>query len=124
MPKWWLEQKDDVAQAINVAESTSGHQIIVHVGNLGRHPDKMANRFARKWPQASLIFCVDPKHRHFEIRWSSAIQLDDVHVTEAVRAPLREHNLARAITELAALLPQQREGQELPDIVDESDSGS
>lgn len=124
MPKWWLEQKDDVARAINDAESTSGHQIIVHVGNLGRHPDRVANRFARKWSQASLIFCVDPKHRHFEVRWAPSVNLDSHRVTDVVREPLREHNLARAITDLAALLPRQAEGKEIPDIVDDSDSGS
>lgn len=117
MTKWWLEQKAEVARAIHTAEEASGHQIVVHVGNLGRHPDKRANQLAVKWSVASLVFCVDPKHRHFEIRWSPTLQLDSARATEAVTDALRAHDLSAAITALAALLPVQEEGHELPDIV-------
>jgi hypothetical protein len=34
---------------------------------------------------------------------------------------LRVHDLPGAITALAALLPHQEEGEELPDIIDETD---
>lgn len=117
MPKWWLEQRESVAHAIHEAEEISGHQIVVHVGNLGRHPDRMANRLAAKWSTASLVLCVDPKHRHFEVRWSQAIDLDADSVTQAVTEPLRSQNLAAAITAVSSLLPVQEQGVELPDIV-------
>lgn len=117
MTKWWLEQKAEVAHAIHTAEETSGHQIIVHVGNLGRHPEKRANQLAVKWSAASLVLCVDPKHRHFEIRWSPSLQLNSQRATEVVTDALRAHDLSAAITALAALLPVQEEGHELPDIV-------
>ncbi len=124
MPKWWLERQDDVARAIHDAEETSGHQIVVHVGNLGRHPERMANKLAVRWSKASLVFCVDPKHRHFEIRWSPTVELDPQLATEAATQHLRSQDLAAAITALAALLPVQQEGEELPDIVTDEDSGS
>ena len=117
MTKWWLEQKAEVAQAIHVAEETSGHQIVVHVGNLGRRPEKRANQLAVKWSAASLVFCVDPKHRHFEIRWSPSLQLDSQRASFAVADALRAHDLPAAIAALAALLPIQELGHELPDIV-------
>lgn len=119
MPKWWLEQKDAVAQAIHNAESTSGHQIVVHVGSLGRNPQKRATQLAVRWAQASLVLCVDPQHRHFEVRWSPTLRLDPEQVTRVVTENIKMHNLANAITELAALLPVQKEGTELPDIVND-----
>ena len=121
MAKWWLEHKDEVATAIDQAESSSGHQIVVRVGNLGRYPEKRANQLAVTWPTASLIFFVDPRHRHFEIRWSEGLNLDSQRASEVVVEPLRAHNLAAAITALAALLPVRQEGEELPDIVDEGE---
>lgn len=117
MAQWWREQKDEVARAIDAAEEKYGHQIVVHVGNLGRHPERMATRLAQRWSSASLVFCVDPKHRHFEVRWSQHLTLDQSDVTSAVTEPLRSHDLAQAITALAALLPIQEQGDELPDIV-------
>ncbi|CAB4664776.1 unannotated protein [freshwater metagenome] len=121
MPKWWLEQKAEVAHAIHEAEATSGHQIVVHVGNLGRHPEKRADQLAVKWSGASLVFCVDPRHRHFEIRWAESLQLDGQLATQVVTEPLRAQDLASAITALAALLPVQQEGAELPDIVNDDE---
>jgi hypothetical protein len=122
VPKWWLEQRAKVAQAIQEAEVSSGHQIVVHVGNLGRHPEKRASQLAVKWSGASLVFCVDPQHRHFEIRWSESLQLDVQHVTQVVTEPLRAHDLANAITALAALLPMQQVVVELPDIVSDDEN--
>ena len=121
MAKWWLEQKDEVAETIHNAEASSGHQIVVHVGTLGRRPKKRADQLAKRWSDASLVFCVDPAHRHFEIRWSASLQLDGQRATEVVTEPLRAHNLSAAITALAALLPVQEEGSELPDIVSDDD---
>jgi hypothetical protein len=74
-----------------------------------------------KWSGASLVFCVDPRHRHFEIRWSKSLQLDGQRATQVVTEPLRAQDLASAITALAALLPVQQEGVELPDIVSDDE---
>jgi hypothetical protein len=119
MTKWWLEQKEQVARAIQMAESTSGHQIVVHIGSLGRHPERRADQIAQRWSRASLVFCVDPQHRHFEVRWASSLQLDGAQVTHVVAEHLKAQNLAQAITALAELLPTQQEGSELPDIVND-----
>jgi len=118
--KWWKQQRDAVARAVHEAEETSGHQIVVHVGNLGRRPARSADRLATKWSKASLVFCVDPWHRHFEVRWSSAVSIDAERVTGIVTEPLRRQDLAAAVTALATLLPVQEPGAELPDVVDDS----
>ena len=121
MPQWWKDNANQVAEAIDTAERTSGHQILVRVGPLGRHPARVADKFAIRYPQASLVFCVDPKRRVFEVRWSSSLQLDSNQATASVQEHLRAHDLPRAITALAALLPHQEEGEELPDIIEETD---
>lgn len=121
MPKWWKENAHAIADAIDTAERTSGHQILVRVGNLGRHPNRVADKVAARYTLASLVFCVDPKHRVFEVRWAPSLQLDPVAATAAVQGPLRDHDLPGAITALAALLPRQEEGEELPDIIHETD---
>lgn len=120
MAKWWDAQKDAVARAVHEAEERSGHQIVVDVGNLGRNPTRTADRLAVKWSGASLLFCVDPRHRHFEIRWNASVAIDGVRASEAVVEPLRRQDLAAAVTALAALLPVQTPGEELPDIVDDT----
>jgi hypothetical protein len=122
MSRWWKENQAEVAEAVDTAEKTSGHQILVRVGSLGRHPDRIANKIALKYPAASLVFCVDPRRRAFEVRWTQAVNLDASQATAAVQAPLREHNLPAAITALAALLPHQEEGEELPDIIDDREN--
>ncbi len=121
MAQWWKDNADQVAKAIDTAERTSGHQILVRVGPLGRHPARVADKIATRYSTASLVFCVDPQHRVFEVRWSQSLQLDPTQATAAVREHLRAHDLPSAITALAALLPHQEEGQELPDIIDETD---
>ena len=121
MSRWWKDNQAEVAEAVDTAEKTSGHQILVRVGRLGRHPNRIADAIALKYPGASLVFCVDPRRRTFEVRWTQAVNLDASLATAAVQAPLREHNLPAAITALAALLPHQEEGDELPDIVDDRD---
>lgn len=119
--KWWKQQREAVARAVHEAEETSGHQIVVHVGNLGRRPERSADRLAVKWSKASLVLCVDPWHRHFEIRWSGSLSIDAARATEVVTDPLRRQDLAAAVTALAALLPAQEPVAELPDVVDDSE---
>ena len=121
MPKWWKENSHLLAESIDTAERTSGHQILVRVGPLGRHPNRVADKIATRYTQASLVFCVDPRRRLFEVRWSPTLQLDSAMATATVQEHLRAHDLPSAITALAALLPRQVEGEELPDIIHETD---
>jgi len=115
---WWLSQKATVARAVDDAERASGHQIVVAVGKLGRRPDIAANRVARKHKGATLVFCVDPLDRRFELRWSAAVSLSE-EVIKQTSALLAGERLAEAIALVAASLPVQAEGDELPDIVEE-----
>jgi hypothetical protein len=121
MPQWWKDNADQVAEAIDTAERTSGHQILVRVGPLGRHPERVADKIATRYTQVSLVFCVDPNRRVFEVRWSPTLQLDPAQATASVQGHLRDHDLPSAITALAALLPRQEEGVEFPDIIEETD---
>ncbi len=115
---WWLSQKAGVAKAVDDAERGSGHQIVVAVGKLGRRPDIAANRVARKHKGATLVFCVDPLDRCFELRWSATVSLS-VEVIKQTSALLAGERLAEAIALVAASLPVQAEGNELPDIVED-----
>jgi hypothetical protein len=121
MPQWWKDNAQQVAEAIDTAERTSGHQILVRVGPLGRNSKRAADKIATRFPQVSLIFCVDPRRRVFEVRWSQSLQIDPTQATASVQEHLRAHDLPRAITALAALLPHQEEGVEFPDIIEETD---
>lgn len=115
---WWLSQKAGVAKAVDDAERASGHQIVVAVGKLGRRPDIAANRVARKHKGATLVFCVDPLDRRFELRWSATVSLSE-EVIKQTSALLAGERLAEAIALVAASLPVQAEGDELPDIVED-----
>ena len=121
MAQWWKDNAQQIAEAIDTAERTSGHQILVRVGPLGRRPERVADKIAIRYTQASLVFCVDPNRRTFEVRWSPTLQLDPARATASVQGHLRDHDLPSAITALAALLPHQEEGEELPDIIEETD---
>ena len=115
---WWLSQKATVAKAVDDAERATGHQIVVAVGKLGRRPDATADRVARKQKGATIVFCVDPLDRRFELRWSSDIALADEIVAQTSRL-LADQRLAEAIALVATVLPVQAEGEELPDIVED-----
>lgn len=119
MARWWKDNADLVKSAVDEAERTSGHQIVVWVGDLGWRPNRTADRIASRYEAASLVFCIDPRHRKFELRWSVRVAVDSGRITEAARAALKEHDLPRAIRDVAAVLPRQHEGEELPDIVEE-----
>ena len=121
IPKWRKANAQQIAEAIDMAERTSGHQILVRVGPLGKYPGRVADKIATRYSQASLVFCVDPRRRVFEVRWSTSLQLDSNQAATSVQEHLRAQNLPAAITALAALLPQLQEGAELPDIIEESD---
>lgn len=115
---WWLSQKATVAKAVDEAERATGHQIVVAVGKLGSRPDVTANRVARKQKGATIVFCVDPLDRRFELRWSTAVTLSDKTVSE-ISQLLAAHRLADAIALVATVLPVQTEGDELPDIIED-----
>jgi len=115
---WWLSQKPTVAKAVDDAERATGHQIVVAVGKLGRRPDIAANRVARKQKGATIVFCVDPLDRRFELRWSTAVTLPDEIIARTSQL-LAEQRLAEAISLVATALPAQAEGEELPDIVED-----
>ena len=117
MTKWWNENESAIRTAIDEAERSSGHQILVRVGPLGWRPERTANRIAAKYPAASLVFCVDPRRHRFEVRWSAGITLSEADVTEHAATHLRAHDLPAAIASLAALLPRREEGDEIPDVV-------
>ena len=121
MPQWWKDNAQQIAAAIDTAERTSGHQILVRVGPLGRNSKRAADKIAIRYPQVSLVFCVDPQRRVFEVRWSPSLHLDSNQATVAVQGHLRAHDLPGAITALAARLPHQEEGDEVPDIIEETD---
>ena len=121
MAQWWKDNADQVAEAIDTAERISGHQILVRVGPLGRNSKRAADKIATRYAQVSLVFCVDPRRRVFEVRWSQSLQLDPTQAAAAVQEHLRAHDLPDAITALAALLPKQEEGAEFPDIIEETD---
>lgn len=119
MARWWKESADLVAKAVDEAERASGHQILVWVGDLGWRPNRTADRIARKYPGASLVFCIDPRHRKFELRWAAGLDVDSAHITDAAREGLKAHDIPRAVRDVATLLPKKQEGEELPDIVEE-----
>lgn len=121
MAQWWKDNAQQIAEAIDTAERSSGHQILVRVGPLGRNSKRAADKIPTRYPQVSLVFCVDPRRRVFEVRWSQSLQLDPTKATASVQEHLRAQNLPGAITALAALLPQQEEGVEFPDIIEETD---
>ena len=121
MTQWWKDNAQQIAEAIDTAERTSGHQILVRVGPLGRNSKRAADKIAMRYTQVSLVFCVDPKRRVFEVRWSQSLQLDPTKATASVQEHLRAQDLPSAIAALAALLPQQEEGVEFPDIIEETD---
>ena len=115
---WWLAQKATVAKAVDEAERATGHQIVVAVGKLGPRPDVTANRVARKQKGATIVFCVDPLDRRFELRWSAAVSLSDEIVGQVSRL-LGDQRLSEAVALVATVLPVQAEGDELPDIVED-----
>jgi hypothetical protein len=121
MAQWWKDNAQQIAEAIDTAERSSGHQILVRVGPLGRNSKRAADKIANRYTEVSLVFCVDPRRRVFEVRWSPSLQLDSNQATTAVEEHLRAENLPDAITALAALLPKQEEGPEFPDIIEETD---
>ena len=114
---WWVSQRSEVAAAVDAAEDATGHQIVVVVGKLGRKPEKMANNIAARNRGASLVVCVDPLQRRYELRWNTVAELSRQLFDEASQL-MAEKNLASVITSVSRALPVQKPGDELPDIVE------
>lgn len=115
---WTRQRRAELADAIDQAERLTGHQILVSVGALKHDAAYTANSVAARWPQASIVLCIDPASRRFELRWSDAsFQLDAAHLETFANA-MRSDDLAAAIAVLAHELPVQAPTQELPDIVE------
>lgn len=114
---WWLAQRSSVAAAVDAAEESTGHQIVVVVGKLGRNPQKIADKIALRNSGASLVFCVDPVARHYEVRWNTKTELSS-DVANQAPALMAEKNLAGVISIISRALPVQKPGEELPDIIE------
>jgi hypothetical protein len=115
---WWLQQKPQVAAAINEAEAATGHQIVVVVARLGKYHAERATHIARKNPGASLVFCVDVLQHRYELRWQSDVILPQT-VLDTTTQLFKEQKLADAIRLVAQSLPVNAPGENLPDIIDE-----
>lgn len=120
MKKRWKIDKEVIASAVDAAEDSSGHQIMVHLGDLSRNSSRRADSIATRNPGISLLLCVDLAHHRYEVRWARGLTLDGDRVHDAIVSHLAHGDVANAITSLAALLPRQDSGVELPDVVDDS----
>lgn len=118
--RWWNAQRQAVAHAIAEAESTTGHQVLVWVGKLGDNPGRVADQIAGQFAQASIVFCVDPRQRKFEIRWAVESEIQPEQVAAVAQGLLASGDLPAAVQAVAALLPARSpSGEKLPDIVEE-----
>lgn len=120
MKKRWTLDKDAIAGAVDAAENASGHQIMVHLGDLTRHPSRRADSIAGRNPGVSLLLCVDIVHHRYEVRWAPGVSIDQSRVHDALVQHLADGDVPSAITSLASLLPRQAPGAELPDIEDDT----
>jgi hypothetical protein len=118
-PSLTKKQRSEVAAAIVEAEARTGHQILAVVGDLKEDHAAKADRVAAKWPVASIVVCIDPVRKLYELRWRDAsFALDTAHL-ETFAEMIRCSDFAAAIALLAEVLPHQAAGTDLPDIIEE-----
>lgn len=116
---WWAGQRSAVAAAVAEAEAATGHQIVVVVRRLGQSPAASADRIARRYRGATVVVCVDPVGRTFEIRWHGQWAAPAGVVDELSRM-LADGRLADAVALVGRVIPRgDGRGRDLPDIVDE-----
>lgn len=116
---WWRSQRSAVAAAVAEAEAASGHQIVVVVRRLGSDPAASADRFVRRYPGATVVFCVDPVGRTFDVRWDGEWVVPAGFIDDLSRT-LADSRLADAVTMVGRVIPRRDfSGHEVPDIVDE-----
>jgi hypothetical protein len=110
--------RKQLSAAIDAVEARTGHQILVSIGHLGRKSANKADTIASRWPQASIVVCIDPRSHRFEIRWrDQSFALSQTHLG-LFATHLRENNLEAALDVLATELPLQAPTGDLPNIVD------
>lgn len=114
---WRKAHEETLKRAIDEAENATGHQILVSVGSLGRNPKAAADKVASAWPTASIVLCVDPSQRLFEVRWHDASHTMDEASHAALTDALRSEDLPKAVRIISSALPPRAPSEELPDIV-------
>lgn len=120
MRKSWKSDKGAIAAAVDAAENSTGHQIMVRIGALGKKSSTIADTIAARNLGVSLLLCVDLTRHQYEVRWARGLTFDPKSVHDAVVPHLADGNVANAVTSLSRLLPHQAPGEELPDVVDDS----
>lgn len=116
---WWRSHQPAVAAAVAEAEAASGHQIVVVVRRLGSSPARSADRIAQRFPGATVVFCVDPVGKTFELRWAPVGDLP-ASVVDDICVALSQSRLADAVGLVGRYVPRRDPGTvDLPDIVDE-----
>lgn len=112
-------QRRDLAAAIKEAEARTGHQILAAIGALEDDHAEKADRIAAQWPTASIVVCIDPTRKIFELRWRDGSFALDAEHTASFANMISRSDLAAAIALLAEVLPVQAAVTELPDIVED-----
>jgi hypothetical protein len=115
---WNKQHAAELAAAIDAAEDATGHQILVSVGSLRRDAVRRADKVALRWPEASIVLCLDPDSRRFEVRWQDPTFELQASQLEEFAEHMREDRLTDAIALLARELPHQPASTELPDIIE------
>ena len=113
------KQRSGLAAAIKEAEARTGHQILAVIGPLKEDHNEKADRVATKWPTASIVICIDPVRKLYELRWRDAsFELDEAHLATFADM-IRRMDLTAAVALLAEVLPVQTGSTELPDVIEE-----
>lgn len=115
---WTKQHAAELAAAIDAAEAATGHQILVSVGSLRYDSVRRADKVALRWPAASIVLCLDPDSRRFEVRWQDPTFELQASQLEQFAEHMRQDRLADAIELLARELPLQQPTDELPDVVE------
>jgi len=116
---WWRDQRALVAAAVAAAEEESGHQIVVVVRRLGSDPAASASRLASRFTGATVVFCVDPVGRTFDVRWDGEWAVPAEFMDDLSRT-LADSRLADAVTLVGRVIPRRDfPGRDLPDILDD-----
>jgi hypothetical protein len=90
---------------------------VVVVRRLGSRPKARANRIARRYRGATVVLCVDPVGRSFELRWAPDGHLP-ASVVDDIGVALSQSRLTDAVGLIGRHLPRRDAGSgEFPDIV-------
>jgi hypothetical protein len=111
--------REKLATAIKEAEARTGHQMLAMIGALNEDSAAKADRVAAQWPAASIVVCIDPARRRYELRWRDASFALDTEHAATFSELMRRFDLAAAVALLADVLPLQAASAELPDIIED-----